>query len=131
MGVVFTNPFINNISSGMHLSEYASEFGTHNYDCFIMFSSSNSSESILIAWQEVLDGKKNGIQVWRSGEAYRDIYSNFIDHSKTTHGLTWLMNILYPEVYGDRLQCLNLINCFNRANVKNQGKTIREYEGVI
>ena len=38
-GVVFTNPFINNISSGMHLSDYASGFGTHNYGCSIMFSS--------------------------------------------------------------------------------------------
>ena len=39
--------------------------------------------------------------------------------------------MFYPEVYGDRLQCLNLIIFFNRATVKNQGKTIREYEGII
>ena len=60
MGVVSTNPFIDNVLNGMHLSDYESGFGTHNYGCSITFNSATSSdtESILIAWQEVLDGKK-------------------------------------------------------------------------
>ena len=59
-GVVSTNPYFDNVSNGMHLSDYASGFGTHNYGSSITFSSSTSSdtESILITWQEVLDGKK-------------------------------------------------------------------------
>ena len=128
-GVVSTNPFFDNVSNGMHLSDYQSGFGTHNYGCHITFS--EDTESILITWQEVLDGGKNGLQVWRLGDIYRDVYSNFADRCKTSQGLTGLMNTLYSEVYGDRLQCLHLMNCYNRAIMKNQMKLVRTYEDVI
>ena len=131
MGVVSTNPFINNVLSGMYLSDYESGFITHNYGCSIMFPLTTSSESIIITWQEVLDGKKNGIQVWRIGDVYRYVYSNFTHCSKTAQSLTALMSTLYAEVYGYWRQRLNLVNFFNRANMKNQGKLIRDYEGII
>ena len=76
----------------MHLSDYQSGFGSHNYGCDITFS--EDTESILITWQEVLDGKNDGLQVWRFGVIYRDVYSNFADRSKTSQGLTGLMNTL-------------------------------------
>ena len=79
----------------------------------------------------MLDGKKNGVQIWRSVDVYRDVYSNFGYRGKVTQGLTTLINSLYAKVYGDWLQYLNLINYFNRSNIKNQGKVIRDYEGVI
>ena len=37
LGVVYTNPLIDKVSSGMHLSDYDSGFGTHNYGCSIVF----------------------------------------------------------------------------------------------
>ena len=55
-GVVSTNPFFDNFFNGMHLSDYQSGFVTHNYGCAITFS--EDTESILITWQEVLEGKK-------------------------------------------------------------------------
>ena len=76
-------------------------------------------------------GKTTGVQVWRNGDIYRDVYSNFADRSKTTQGLTTLLNSLYLEMYGDRMQCLYLLNCFNRALVKNQNKCIKEYQFTI
>lgn len=63
MGIVFTNQLIDNVSIGMHLSDYELEFGTYNYCCFIVFTSDTTSESIPITWQEVIDGKKNSVQV--------------------------------------------------------------------
>ena len=65
---------------------------------------------ILFTWKEVLDAQKNGIQVWRGGDEYRDVYSNFADYSKTSQSLDALIIHLYAEVYGDRLQCLHSIN---------------------
>ena len=72
-----------------------------------------------------------GIQVWKVGDTYRDVFSNFADRSKTSHGLNALLNSLYNEVYGDRLQSLHLINCFHRATMKNPNKKIHEYHTII
>ena len=55
-------------------------------------------------------GQITGIQVWNNGNIYRDFYSKFADRSKTTQGLTTLLNSLYLEMYGDRMQCLYLLN---------------------
>lgn len=132
MGVVSTNTLIDNVSNGMHLSDNELGFGTHNYGCCITFCSSTSSdtESILITWQEVLDGKKRFVSM-EKGDIYLDVYSNFVDRSRTSQGLTGLMNSLYAKVYGDRLQCLNLIKCYNRAIMKYQMKLVRGYEDII
>ena len=75
--------------------------------------------------------KKNGIQIWHGGEDYQDVYTNFADRSKTTQGLNSLMNSLYSEVYGDRLQCLHLLLSYHRANNKYQSVTIRKYDSLL
>ena len=131
MGDVATNPICNNVISSMYVSDYELGFGTHNYGCSIMFSSATFSTSILLTWKEVLEGRKNGTKVWRSGDVYRYVYSNFADRSKMSQSLIALMNSLYAEVYGDQLQCLDLMNCFNQANMKNQNKLIRDYQSII
>ena len=59
------------------------------------------------------------------------MYTNFADRSKTTQGLNSLMISLYSEVYGDRLQCLHLLLCYNRANNKSQSVTIRKYDSIV
>ena len=71
------------------------------------------------------------MQVWRSSATYRDVFSNFSNRSKTSHGLTVLFNSLYDEIYGYRLQLLHLINCFNIATIENQNKTICEYQTIL
>ena len=131
IGVVVTNPMRAQVISGIHLRDYEVGFGNHNYGCTIDFSSNTHTHSVLLIWNEVLQGRKNGIQVWRSGTTYRDVFSNFADRSKTSHGLTALFNSLYDEVYGDRLQSLHLISCFNRATIKSQNKALREYEVMV
>ena len=59
------------------------------------------------------------------------MYTNFADRSKTTQGLNSLMNSLYSEVYGDRLQCLHLLLSYHRANNKNHSVTIRQYDSLV
>ena len=128
---VATNPMYDNVIGGMQLSDFQLGFGTHNYGCHLEFSrESTASLGVLVTWDEVMNGKKNGIQIWHGGEDYRDVYTNFADRSKTTQGLNSLMNSLYSEVYGDRLQCLHLLLSYHRANNKNQAVTIRKYDSL-
>ena len=129
--IVATNPMCNQVQSGMHLTDYESGFGNHNNGCTINFVSKKQTLTILLTWKEIIGGRKNGIQVWQISDTYRDIFSNFADRSKVSHGLTALFNSLYNKVYGDRLQSLHLINCFNRATMKNQNKSIRKYQTII
>ena len=105
--------------SGMHLSDYKQGCGRHYYGCAIDFASEKENFSLLLTWGEIIDGRRNGVQVWRGSDTYRDVYTNFADRSKTSCGLTAFFNSLYDEVYGDFLQSLHLINCFNRAVIKN------------
>lgn len=130
-GVVVTNSMRNQVISGMQLSDYKQGFRHHNYGCTIDFASENETFSLLITWGEIVDGRRNGVQVWRGSDTYRDVYTNFADRSKTSRGMIVLFNSLYDKVYGDRLQSLHLIDCFDRAMVKNQNKSIREYETTI
>lgn len=43
-GVVCTNPLTDNVSNGMHLSDYDLGFGTHNYGCSVDFKLDTSSD---------------------------------------------------------------------------------------
>ena len=96
-GIINTNPMLSNVKNGMHVSDFESGFNNHNYGCNVKFDSESISISVLITWSIVLLGKTTGVQVWRSGDGYRDVYSNFADRSKTTQGLTTLLNVLYAS----------------------------------
>ena len=127
-GIVNTNPIISNVKNGMHVSDNESGFNNHNHGCSVKFDSKSILISILITWSLILSGKPTGAQVWRSSDGYRDDYSNFVDRSKTTQGLTIFLTGLYGKMYGDWLQCLYLLNCFNRPTMKNQNKSIKDYQ---
>lgn len=131
IGVVVNNPMRNQVMSGMQLKDYEEGFGHHNYGYTLDFVSDQQTFSLLLTWGKIIDGRRNDVQVWHSSDCYRDVFTNFADHSKTSHGITALINLLYDEVYGDRLQSLHLIHCFNRAIMKNQDKSIKDYEFTI
>ena len=130
-GIVVTNPMCDKFVNGMHPRDYELDFRSHNYGCTVDFVSEQQTYSLLLTWSEIVSGRRNGIQVWHFGDTYRDVYQNFADRSKTSQGLNALFNTLYDEVYGDRLQSLYLMNCFNRATNKNLNKTIRQYDVII
>ena len=131
IGTVVTNPMRDQVINGMHAKDYESGFGHHNYGCTIDFVSEKETYSLLLTWSEILEGRRQGIQVWYVSDSYKEVSSNFHDRRKTSQGVTALFNLLYDEVYGDRLQSMHLINCFNRATVRNQNKTIRDYDKII
>ena len=60
---VATNSIMEKVTSGMHLSDYVSEFGNHNYGFHITFSAETTSFKLLLTWKNVLDGKMGRIQI--------------------------------------------------------------------
>ena len=76
--VATTNPIFERVQNRMHHLDYTARFGTHNYGCNIMFPNADLESieeySSLLTWKEVLDGKLDGSQVWRSGASFRNVY---------------------------------------------------------
>lgn len=112
--------------NSMHMQDFVSGFGHHNYGCTLNFMIGNEKKSLLITWDEVLQGQKVGIKVWRLGQQFRDVYSNFGVRSKTDHGLMASLDLLCYKIFGDRLQAMHLINCYYRATIKIQNKQVRQ-----
>ena len=106
VAVVTTNPILSQVQNGMHYSDYVAGFGNHNYGCNLIFHNDEGeiNYSSLITWKEVLDGRQDVIQIWSSGSSFRNVYQKFCDRRKTNQGLKAVLNRLYPEVYGDRIQ---------------------------
>lgn len=92
------NPSIVKVTSGMHISDYMSGFGNHNYGCNLSF---DSETYFLLPWRMVLDGTIGGIQVWRRSNEYCNLFSNYAKRFKTARGIQTLSNRLFGEVYGD------------------------------
>ena len=118
----------------MHRSDYAAGFGNHNYGCKIMFEGSNITSpcfTSLITWRYVLEGKIDGIIIWRESSVFRNMYTNFNDRCKTNQGLLAVLNTLFPEVYGDRIQCIQLIHCYHRSTIQMQQKYMNECDLLI
>ena len=136
IGIVNTNPTLAQVQNGMHRSDYSAGFGNHNYGCHVSFKVSDStahpmSHTYLITWKHVLEGKIDGIMIWRHSSMFRNVYPNFADRCKTNRGVLAVLNTLFPEVYGDRIQCMHLIHCYHRATIKMQQKHITASDIVI
>ena len=101
----------------MHHSNYNAGFGNHNYGCNLKFGyKSNNMYNSLITWTEVLNGKMDGLQIWRIGGTFRNVYQNFCDRRK------------FQEVYRDHIHCMHLIHCYYRSTIISQQKYIKEID---
>ena len=128
IATVVTNPSLMKVNSGMHISDYIAGFGNHNYGCHLSFC---PEMTLLLSWKSVIDGMIGGIQVWKKGNTYRNVFPNYRARIKTTRGIQALTNRLFTEVYGDRVQALHILDCHNRAIVTLQNKQIKDYESQI
>ena len=89
----------------------------------------------LVTWREVLDGRRIGIQIWRKGGRFRNVNVSYKGRSKTEQGIVNMTNILYDEVYGDRIHAFHLLDyhqCYiniqlNKAIAKLKAKKDKEY----
>ena len=42
-----------------------------------------------------------------------------------------LTNLLYGEIYGDRVQSLHIIDCLNWATITAQNRHVKEYKSIV
>lgn len=98
----------------MHHSDYAADFGNHNYGCNLMFHNNegemNDNYNLLISLKEVLDMRQNRIKKWSSGVSFQKVYQNVCDRRQTNQGIIAVLNNLFIEIYGGRIQCIHLIH---------------------
>jgi len=127
IGTITTNPKISQVSAGMHISDYSDGFGNHNYGSNVKFGECDHEMiAVLVTWKHVLEGKRDGIMVWREEESFRNVFVNFSDRGKTNQGMLGLLNTLFLEVYGDRIQCMHLIHCYYRKTILMQQQYMKQ-----
>ena len=59
------------------------------------------------------------------------MFRYFDDRKKTKLGLNAIFCTLYHEAYGDRIQCLQLMHCYNRAIIQQHQAHIIQYGSKI
>ena len=73
----------------------------------------------------------DGIQVWRHTDEFRTVYTNYKDIHKTSRGIQALVNQLFEEVYGDRVQALHLLDCHNKLIILIQNLQLNIFETSV
>ena len=120
IGTIAANPKLSHVKNGMHISDYTAGFGNHNYGCNVTFHNDSETSTVLITWKNVLEGKGDGVMVWRKGGSFRNVFVNFSDRCKTNQGMLALINTLFLEVFGGRVQCMYLVHCYFRKTILMQ-----------
>ena len=97
-----------------------------NSGCLVDFGFDNDKDKILklITWNMVLKGRIAGLQVWSQRKDFRNLGTAFNNRKKTNIGLVSLLNAMYYEMYGDRFQCMFLVSCFYRTQLKHKNNWI-------
>ena len=75
-----------------------------------------------------MEGRMDGVQVWRHTTDFRNVYSNYKDRRKTSRGIHALTNQLFEEVYGDRVQALHLLYFHNKSIILIQNLQLKTIE---
>jgi hypothetical protein len=121
-GTVETNQKLNDVKSGISQLDLKDGFENKNSGCLINFGLDDEQDNIykLITWSMVLHGKTDGIQVWTKRKDFRNLSTAFNNRKKTNDGLISFLNTMYLEMFGDRMQCLYLLSCFYRTQIKQK-----------
>ena len=126
-GEVINSPKADSVQNGITNSDLIKGFGNDNYGSYIKIG----HDSILLTWNEVMNGKQTGIQIWRKTEKYRDVYSLFKSRRKTKDGLLMILNTLFHEVVGDRIQLYHLLTCYYRAMLTHSSTLLLETRNLL
>ena len=126
-GEIINSPKSEDIQNGISNSDLINAFSKDNYGSYIKVG----SESILVTWNDVMNGKHTGLQIWRKADKYRDIYNLFKSRRKTKDGLLMILNTLYHEVVGDRVQLYHLLTCYYRAMLTHSSTMLHETRNLL
>ena len=51
------------------------------------------------------------IHIWKESIDYRNVFCNLANRSKIKHGINYMMNNLFSEIYGDMIPSMRLLYC--------------------
>ena len=125
---IATNPQLESVLSGISQYDLMDGLGSKNSGCLINFGLDEENDNILklVTWNMVLKGGVVGLQIWSQRKDVRNLGTAFNNRKKTNIGLVSLLNAMYFEMYGDRLQCTFLIACFYRTQLKQKQLDIKQ-----
>ena len=119
---IATNPKRDSVLSGITQYDLMDGLGSNNSGCLVDFGVDAENFTILklVTWNMVFKGGIVGLQVWSQRKDIRNLGTAFNNRKKPNIGLVSLLNAMYFEMYGDRLQCTYLIACFYRTQLKQK-----------
>ena len=103
------------VISNKHRNGVMNGISVDDVDGFRIIVSFSPKHDLMIIWEEGLIGRQHGVQVWKEGGTFRNVWESYRARHKTMDGINALKNWLYPEVYGDRFQVLNVMDYHYRA----------------
>ena len=94
--------------------------GMQKLGYFINFGDNYHSDPIckLTTWIMVLKGGISGAHVQSESAEFRNLETALSNQKKAKIGLVSLLNVIFCEIFGDRMQCMCVIWYFYRAQLK-------------
>ena len=90
-------PYVDKMQEDMCIADVKFGFRNGNYGSYIQIVDTEHipiSFRLLLTWNDVLNGCSIGIQVWRKGTTYRDVYSNFHNARRNPDNIFMLSGFL-------------------------------------
>ena len=78
-----------------------------------------------------MEGRKEGIQVWRRSHKFWNVFLNYSARVKTSRGIHALTNVLCDKIYGARVHALHILDCRNRKTITAQNGHVKECENIV
>ena len=103
--------------NGMSVIDLVNGLGSHKCGCTVAIVNEidDTQFSYLVTWDDVLNGKTDGLQVWSRIHQLREPLKKFTNARKNEKNLLQLLHYLYEECYGDKIQSLLLVTRYYQA----------------
>ena len=120
--IVASTPSRHIATNGIEVSKIKRLFTSDQSGAYVQ--SPTASNRKLLTWQVVIEGKMDGLQVWKKGVQKRNVF-DILEHKTSKREIYLIFHLLYHEAYGDLGQCHSLKDDYNRSVIKLQTKEIK------
>ena len=117
--IIKSSPNRHDTISGIDKTTFNRGFkGNQNFGCSLSVEDTNIVP--LLKWRDVLNGKREGLQVWSSSHTFRFPTDTFFNYRNNEDLLLKLLTMLFDECFGDRIQAQLLVIAYYQAKNKNK-----------
>ena len=128
--VVRSSPNRHQALSGIDKVTFQKGFnGNQNFGCLVDVEDTNFIP--LLKWRDVLNGKRDGLQVWSSSHTFRFPTDTFFNYRHNDDLLLKLLTMLFDECFGDRIQAQLLVIAYYQAKNKNKQSQMKKLISTI